>query len=86
MQLRLVRKEELTKIDTMSTFHVSLPFENDEGVAPAASILITNDPYTFNRPETFEFTPEIVLSRIFWLEYPSTQNYTGKGCGKPDEQ
>jgi len=57
----------LSGMNIVSTFHISLPFKNDEGITPTATILVTNNSYTFDRPETFEFTSEIALGRVFWL-------------------
>ena len=55
-------------MNVVLTFHVSLSLENDEGVTPTTSILVTNNSYTLDRPKTLKFAPEIALSRVFWLE------------------
>jgi hypothetical protein len=58
----------LSGMNVILTFHVSLSFENDEGVTPTTTILVTNNSYTLDRPEALKFTPEIALGRVFWLE------------------
>ena len=71
------------------TFHISLSFENDEGITSTATILVTNNPYALDRPKTFEFTSEITLSRVFWLEQYVCKNRIQKerrGYGQPDER
>jgi hypothetical protein len=71
------------------TFHVSLSFENDEGIASAATILVTDDSYTLDRSKTLKFTPEIAVGRVFWLEQYVCKDRIQKerkGYGKPDER
>lgn len=63
-----MRTDQFAGINVVITFHIPLPFENDEGVTPAAAVLVTNDSYTLNGPKTFEFTSEITVCRVFWLE------------------
>ena len=63
-----MRGPKLSRNECRPTFHISFSLENDEGVTPATTILVTNNSYTFDRPKTFEFAPEIALGRGFWLE------------------
>ena len=79
---------ELSGINVIFTFHVSLSFEDDEGVTPAATIPVTNNSYTFDRPETLEFTPEIALGRVFRLEqdFVGMDFKKGRSNDKPDER
>ena len=60
--------QKLSGTNITLTFHVSLSFENNEGITPTTTILVTNNSHTFDRPETLKFTPEIALGRGFWLE------------------
>ena len=75
----------LSEMNVVLTFHVSLSFENDEGITPTATILVTNDPYTLDRPKALKFTPEVALGRGFWLERISVRRIQkdGKEHDKP---
>ena len=55
-------------MNVVLTFHVSLSFEDNEGITPTTAIFVTNNSYTLDRPKTLKFAPEIALGRIFWLE------------------
>ena len=64
----VVRSLNSSKNGCGPTFHISLSLENDEGITSAATVLVTNNSYALDRPETFKFTSEIAVGRVFRLK------------------
>lgn len=55
-------------MNVVFTFHISFSLEHDEGITPTATVLVADNSNTLDRPKTFEFTSEIALCRVLWLE------------------
>lgn len=62
----LVRKVE-NKEGKSITFHVPLSFVHDERITSTPTLFIPHDPYAFNGPVAFKFTPKVILCCAFML-------------------